>query len=66
MGLLLNGAGNLVTKDMEQAEAANAFFTLICTVNTNLQELQAPEARDEVWSKKDFPSVEVDQARKRR
>lgn len=51
VGLLLNGAGNLVTKDMEQGEAANAFFTLVGIVNTDLQESQAPESRDKVWSK---------------
>ena len=51
MGLLLNGAGNLVTKDMEKAEAANVFFASVFTVNTDLQESQAPETRAKFWSK---------------
>ncbi|PKU36897.1 hypothetical protein llap_12799 [Limosa lapponica baueri] len=61
VGLLLNGEGNLVTKDMEKAEAANAFFTSVFTVNIDLQESQAPESRAKVWSKEDLSSEEKHQ-----
>lgn len=37
VSLLLNGAGDLVTKDMEKAKVFNAFFTSVFTGKTGLQ-----------------------------
>lgn len=37
VGLLLDGAGDLVTKDMEKAKVFNAFFTSVFTGKTGLQ-----------------------------
>lgn len=45
MGLLLNEAESLVTKDMEKAEVADASFDSVFTVNSDLQESQAPESQ---------------------
>lgn len=45
VGLLQNGTGNLVPKDIEKAKT---FFTSVFTVNTDLQEFQAHETRDKV------------------
>lgn len=42
---LLNGARDLVTKDMEKAEVLNAFLTSVVISKINLQESQAPEIR---------------------
>lgn len=47
--LLLNWAGPLVTKDMENIKVLNASFTL--TGKTGLQESLVPETRGQVWSK---------------
>lgn len=40
-------------KDMEKVEVVNAFFTLVFTDKTVLQEFQVPETRGEVWRKED-------------
>lgn len=40
MGLLLNGAGALVTKDVEKAKVLNVFFILVFIGKASLQELQ--------------------------
>ena len=47
-GVLLNGTGDLVTKDMEKAKVLNAFFTLIFTGNTGLLQSQVLEAHDKI------------------
>ena len=52
VGLLLNGAGDLVTKDMEKAEVFNAFFASFFTDKTGLQESWGPQSNRKVWSKK--------------
>lgn len=44
-GPLLNGAGTLVTQDMEKAEVLDAFFTSVFTGQTGRQGSQAPETR---------------------
>lgn len=44
----MNGAGKLVTNDMEKAEVLSAFFASVSTSKTSLQEFQAPETREEV------------------
>lgn len=43
IGLLLNGTGNLMTKDMEKEKALTAFCALVFTNSISLQESQAPE-----------------------
>ena len=40
MGLLLKGAGDLVTKDVEKTEMLNTFFVLFFTGKTGLQDIQ--------------------------
>lgn len=64
MGSLVNGLKNLVTKAAEQAEVLNVFFASVFTGKTCLQEPQARETIGKVWSKKDLPLVEEDQAMK--
>lgn len=54
VGLLLNGAGILKTKDMGKDEVLNAFFTSVFTGKDCFQEPQDPEARGKVWSGKVF------------
>ncbi|KAK4827641.1 hypothetical protein QYF61_019851 [Mycteria americana] len=56
--LLQNGAGKLVTKDMEKAEVFNAFFASVFTRKDGPQEFQVPETRQKACSKEDLPSVE--------
>ncbi|KAK4806752.1 hypothetical protein QYF61_005548 [Mycteria americana] len=48
---------------MEKAEVLNAFFTLVFTSKTSLQESQVPETRGKGWSKEDVPLVEEAQVR---
>lgn len=43
VGLLLRGAGDLVTKDMEKAEVINSFFALVFTGKTSCQQFQTRE-----------------------
>lgn len=50
VGLLSNGAGKLVTNNMEKAEVLSAFFASVSTSKTSLQEFQAPETRGEAWN----------------
>jgi len=45
VGLLLNGAGKIVTKDVEKAKVLNAFFASVFTSEIALQQSQAPENR---------------------
>ena len=42
MDLLLNGAGALVTQDMQKAEVLKATFTSVFTNKTGLQKSQRP------------------------
>lgn len=42
VGLLLNGAEDLVTQDMEKAEILTAFFVSVFTIKTSFQESLAP------------------------
>ena len=58
VGPLLNGIGVLVTKDRGKVKVLNAFFALVFTGKSSLQESQAPEAYGKVWSKEDLPNEE--------
>jgi len=61
---LLHGAGDLLTKDMQEAEIMeDAFFTLVFTGVICLKESQSLPASGRVWSKEDLPSVEEDHVR---
>lgn len=44
MGILLSGAGELVTKDMEMAKILNAFFNSVCTGKTGFQESEVSKS----------------------
>ena len=57
VGSVLNGVGDLVATNIEKAGVLNAFFTLVFTGKTTLQESQVPENSGKVWSKEDLPSV---------
>ena len=62
-GSLLNGARDLVIKDIKRVEVLSGFFTLVFSGITCLQESQTPETRGNVWTKEDLPLVEKDQVR---
>ena len=63
VGLQLNGAGALVTKNMEKAEVQKDFFASVITAKISPQEFQTLETREEVQRKEDFPLVKEDQVR---
>ena len=50
-----------VTKDMEKTEVLNAFFALVFTGWTCLQDSKTLEASGKVWTQEDLLSVEEDQ-----
>lgn len=52
---VLNGVGDLVTTNMHRTGVLNAFFTLVFTSKTTLQESQVPETNAKVWSKEYLP-----------
>ena len=52
--LLLNGAGALLTEDIEKTEILKAFFTSILTSRISLQKSKDAEAREKIWSKKTY------------
>ena len=60
-GPLLKETRDLVTQDMGKAEVLNAFFALVFTSTTGLQESQVPETKGKIWSKADVPLVEEHQ-----
>jgi len=47
IGLLLHGAGELVTHDMEKSAVLNAFVASAFTSKTKLWKFKAPESRGE-------------------
>ena len=57
-GSLLNGAGKLMTKDMERAEVLIAFFALAFPDKAGLQESWVSDAREKVRSKEYLALVE--------
>lgn len=64
MGLLLNEAVDLVTKNTELTKVINTLFTLVFTNKTSLQEFQVSQtSRKKVQSKEDLSSVEQDWVR---
>ena len=52
VGLLLSGIGDTLTKNTEKAKVLGTFFTLVFTGKSSLQESQAPETCEKVWSKR--------------
>jgi len=48
VGPLLNGAGAMVTQDIEKAEVLNATFSSVFTSRTGLQTSEPPETRGKV------------------
>lgn len=51
---LLNGAGNMVTQNMEKSEVLDPFFASVFNSKPGLQEHQAPGTTEKVWSEKWF------------
>lgn len=60
MGLLLNDTREMVTKNKE---ALDGFFALVFMSKTCVQESQVSDSIWKVWSNKDLPLMEEDQAR---
>lgn len=60
MGPLLNVAEDLMTENMEEAEALRTFFA---SVSTGMTDLWVPETSGKDWRKDILPSVEKDQGR---
>lgn len=60
LGPLLNLHGDLVTKNIVQAEIFSVFFALVFTAKSYLQESQVPAIRRIIWSREDLPSVKED------
>lgn len=46
--MLLGGTRDLVTKEIDKAEVFDAFFSLVFTCKTSLQESQVPETSSKV------------------
>ncbi|KAK4826324.1 hypothetical protein QYF61_007409 [Mycteria americana] len=59
--MLLNMAGNVVTKDIEKAKLLNVLSALVFIGKTLLQESQAPDTSGKVQGKKDLPLINEDQ-----
>lgn len=60
---LKNESGDMILKDMEKDNIANAFFTLIFPGNTRLQQSQVSETGAKVQCKVHLTLVEKDQVR---
>lgn len=60
LGPLLNLHGDLVTKNIVQAEIFSAFFALVFTGKSYLQESQVPVIGRIIWSREDLPSLKED------
>lgn len=60
---LLNGAENLMTKDVEKTDVLNAIFALVFTGKTGTAQSEALEMNGKIWSKEDLSLVEMDQIR---
>ena len=57
MGLLLNGAGDLMTQDVEKVGELSTFFTSVFISMTSVQKSQVLETRGKVWNKEVLPLV---------
>ncbi|KAK4828634.1 hypothetical protein QYF61_000282 [Mycteria americana] len=57
VGLLLNGAGAPVTKDMERSVMLNVFLASVFTGKTGLQESEVSDTRRKVGTKEDLSLV---------
>jgi len=53
VGLLLNGAEDLLIKDTEEANLLNGFCASVFIGRVALQEFQVLETRGKVWNRKD-------------
>lgn len=58
----MNGAGQLVTRDLEKSKVLNVLASVF-TGKTGLQEPQSPETTGKVWSNGDLSSVEENHIR---
>lgn len=63
MGMLLNMAGALVTKDTEKAKLLSVLTALVFTGKAVLQEFLAPDTSGKVQGKKVLPLMSVEQVR---
>lgn len=63
VGPLTTAARPLMTQNMEKAEVLNAFFMLVFTGKTSLQESKVLENSREVWRKENLHFVRDDQIR---
>ena len=52
-----------MTNDMDTAQVLNTFFASLFTIQTGLQESQAPETRGKVWSKEGLLSGKEEEIR---
>lgn len=58
VGLFLNGTADLAIRDVEKVETFHAFFTLVFTSKTCLQELQTRKAYSQYWRRIRFGSLQ--------
>ncbi|GAB0183820.1 mitochondrial enolase superfamily member 1 [Grus japonensis] len=63
VGPLWNEMGELVTQDMEKAEALNDFFALVFTSKCSSQTAQIMEGKGRDWENAEPPTVGEDQVR---
>lgn len=57
MGMLLNMAGDLVTKDTEKAKLLSVLCVLFFTGKAVFQEFHAPDTSGKAQAKKDLPLI---------
>lgn len=60
----MNGAGQILTRDLEKSKVVNAFLASVFTGSKGIQESQTHETRGKVWSNGDLSSVKENHIRK--